>query len=192
MLIYCTTNLLTGQKYIGKQQDEKKYYYLGSGLHLTRSIRKYGKQNFKKEILISGIETRKELNEIEIYLIAYYGAVISPDYYNLSYGGDGGGTPGKTNKGKTYPQTMRDKLSKSLTGRKLSKEHILKRDATRKIKKIGWKPVLQFDKNGNFIKEYESVELARAALNLHSGGISSVCKGKEGSCGGFKWKYKDV
>lgn len=190
MLIYCTTNLIDNCKYIGKQQDESKYYYLGSGLHLTRAIKKYGKDNFKKEILIKGIETREELNQIEVYLIAYYGAIKSKDYYNIAPGGDGGQVSEKTNKGKKYPKSMSENLSRSLTGRKLSEKHLANIKLGRKQKQVGWIPVLQFDLDGNFIQEFESVEQARATYNLYSGGISQVCKGKRTKCGGYIWKYK--
>lgn len=50
--IYKTTNLINQKFYVGKHCTTKiENDYLGSGLILRRSIRKYGKENFKKEIL---------------------------------------------------------------------------------------------------------------------------------------------
>ena len=50
--IYKTTNLINNKFYIGKHCTTKiENDYLGSGKRLRYSIRKYGKENFKKEIL---------------------------------------------------------------------------------------------------------------------------------------------
>lgn len=55
------------------------------------------------------------------------------------------------------------------------------------------KPVLQFDKNGNFINEYQSMSDATRKTGIHFSHISKVCKGKVNynSAGGFIWKYKN-
>ena len=50
--VYCTTNMINGKKYIG----QRKFYgnwksYLGSGLLLTKAIKKYKRDNFTKEII---------------------------------------------------------------------------------------------------------------------------------------------
>jgi hypothetical protein len=52
------------------------------------------------------------------------------------------------------------------------------------------KIVLQFDKNGNFIKEWNGLKSIEGELGIDSGNISSCCRGKVKSVGGFIWKYK--
>lgn len=51
------------------------------------------------------------------------------------------------------------------------------------------KKVYQFDKQGNFLNEYESVAEAERQTNIHHGNIVRVCKGERKSAGGFKWSY---
>lgn len=87
--IYLTTNLITNEKYIGKHHGELNDSYLGSGIILQRAIKKYGKQNFKREILyISKDNEENNLKEVEF--ITKYNAIEDRTFYNLAPGGDGG------------------------------------------------------------------------------------------------------
>lgn len=52
------------------------------------------------------------------------------------------------------------------------------------------KPVLQYDLDGNFIKEWESGYKAAECLKVSNGPISIVCNGKGLTAYGFKWKFK--
>lgn len=90
MVIYLTTNLITGRKYIGKDSQDKSSY-IGSGKILKQAIKKYGKNNFKKEILCR-CSSLRELSEVEQYFIAYFNAVNNPSFYNITKGGTGGKT----------------------------------------------------------------------------------------------------
>ena len=90
--IYLTTNLINNKKYIGMHKYngcDIDPNYLGSGIHIKRAIEKYGKDNFKCEILTC-CETRDELLDKEKYYTDLYKAPINEEYYNIADGGRGG------------------------------------------------------------------------------------------------------
>lgn len=47
-IVYKTTNLINGKIYIGVD-SKNQATYLGSGLHISRAIKKYGKKNLLKK-----------------------------------------------------------------------------------------------------------------------------------------------
>jgi hypothetical protein len=53
------------------------------------------------------------------------------------------------------------------------------------------KPILQFDKLGNLIKEYCSIREAAKELNIDKTCISRNCNGKYKSAFGYVWKFKE-
>lgn len=50
--------------------------------------------------------------------------------------------------------------------------------------------VLQYDLNGNFIKEFYSVSQAMRETGVDNSHISAVCRGKRKTAGCFKWVYR--
>ena len=54
----------------------------------------------------------------------------------------------------------------------------------------GKKAVLQFTKEGNFIKEYASAKEAADYIHVDRHSINAVCRKERFSAGGFIWKYK--
>ena len=54
------------------------------------------------------------------------------------------------------------------------------------------KKILQFDKEGNFIKEYPSLKFAANELNIDATSISKVLHGQYLTAGGFVWKLKSL
>ncbi len=52
------------------------------------------------------------------------------------------------------------------------------------------KSILQYDLEGNFIKEWISLREVERKLNIPRSSISRCAKGSRNSSGGYKWKYK--
>ena len=84
------------------------------------------------------------------------------------------------NQKRAYKNGLKEKA------RLASKKNIVK--ATEKIKK----PVIQYDKNNNKIKEWKTIAEASKKLLINDANISSCCKGKRNIAGGYIWKYKEV
>ena len=90
MQIYKIINCLNSKIYIGKDTSSDPNYY-GSGVIINRAIKKYGIENFTKEI-IDTAEAKADLAEKEKYWISFYNSMDKEIGYNISKGGDGGDT----------------------------------------------------------------------------------------------------
>ena len=68
-IIYKTTNIITREFYVGQHATSNlDDGYLGSGVSLLESVKKYGKESFTKEILYI-FNTEDEMNKKEIELV---------------------------------------------------------------------------------------------------------------------------
>ena len=102
------------------------------------------------------------------------------------------------------------KKSKAMMGQKLrlgikdSDETKKKKSEAFKKRDIDWTyhnlmvsqkrriPIIQYDLEGNFIKEWDSVKEFENITGLKSnGGICRCCKGKQNKALGYTWKYKN-
>ncbi len=88
-IVYRTTNKINGKIYIGCHFfREKGDQYLGSGTALRRAIKKYGRENFSREILhVCG--SKEEAYKLEADLVNE-NFVKSRTTYNIKLGGRGG------------------------------------------------------------------------------------------------------
>lgn len=132
--IYKITNLINGKMYIGQHMtDDLDDGYMGGGTIIKRAIRKYGKENFRKEWIMF-CEDWEEMDYMERVLVDETW-ISRSDTYNVILGGQGrkGGwseemkqrisnkKKGRTpwNKGKTgiYTDETRRQISNSLKGK---------------------------------------------------------------------------
>ena len=94
-------------------------------------------------------------------------------------------------------QIIQDKISKKLKGiKKPFTEQHSKNMGLAKLKQA--KPILQYDLEGNFIKEWESKGLAAKYLKEITGRKSNITSqikdcilGKQKTALNYKWKYKN-
>jgi hypothetical protein len=87
--IYKTMNLITNKFYLGmRSTDNLEDGYLGSGKILIRSVKKYGKENHKREIL-EFLSDREKLKEREKEIVNE-DILKDPLCMNLMIGGEGG------------------------------------------------------------------------------------------------------
>lgn len=166
---------------------------------LYKAMQKYGKENF----FIHCLEDCPDeiLNEREKYWIDYF------DSYNNGYNATLGGqdnfvmsskveqvlnlwynnyTVNKiVEKTKLNVETVRSYLNKN----GITHEDIRAR-ANKAIGKSRSKPILQYDLEGNFIKEWSSSMEVERELSIGHNNIGSVCNGRRKSAGGFIWKHK--
>ncbi len=52
------------------------------------------------------------------------------------------------------------------------------------------KPIIQLDKEGNFIREWQCGATIEKETGIQHTNISATCVGKRQTAGGFKWKFK--
>lgn len=53
------------------------------------------------------------------------------------------------------------------------------------------KPVLQFDLQGNFLREWPSTAKVEEETGMDHSNISKCCSGNRSSAGGFVWRFKE-
>ena len=53
------------------------------------------------------------------------------------------------------------------------------------------KPVIQMTTDGRFVREWPSVGTAATEIGRSAGGIGDCCNGRQKTCGGYKWKFKN-
>jgi group I intron endonuclease len=115
-IIYKTTCIINGKIYVG-QTISKDLHYLGSGTKITDAIKKYGRENFKRETL-KECDNQKLLDVWEMVFIKKLRATNPRIGYNI--------LPGSANGfGQVNPSSLpevRKKISESAMGRKISKK----------------------------------------------------------------------
>ena len=205
--IYKITNKLNGKIYIGQTRQDipsrwKQHVqqsgdgYHGKKTHFMYAIRKYGADAF----VVEEIEEcdNSLLNEREVYWIKEYDAIAKG--YNLSIGGNGcQKIPDEEimfwwNNGKTMIEISKvlplhpETISRHLQRMGITHEEILKRGNIAATKSREFQ-VYQYDIDGNYIAEFESLEAARLAVGVKH--IVPSGNGKRKMFGGYQWrKYK--
>ena len=139
--IYKTTCLINNKIYIGKHEGREDDGYIGSGKLLQRAVKKYGKENFCREIL----RRCKTLHELRIWEYVYIKKYNSQDTtigYNIA---DGDVNCSEHNPAKI--SEVREKIRAASIGRIMSEETRKKISEKNRGKKRSLETCLKISKN---------------------------------------------
>ena len=92
-------------------------------------------------------------------------------------------------KGRKHSEEIKRKIGEAQKG---EKNHMYGKHHTEEFKKKIRKAVLQLDKGNNeIIKEWSCAIEVEKELGIKNSNICKCCKGKQKTCGGYIWKYKE-
>lgn len=208
-----------GRVYIGlTKNDPLLRWENGHGYknntYFTRSIKKYGWENFKHDILYDNL-TEERAKQLEIKLIAEYKSNQRKFGFNISSGGESAAgikmsarqkeLIRKRNLGKSVSKETRKKLSEASKRVWQNPDHIalmrelnlgknnpqygkIRTDEEKIIR--GAKSVIQKTLDGEIIAEFISLHDAENKTGVHRDCITRCCKGISKQSKGFIWEYK--
>ena len=201
--IYLITNHINGKRYVGQTVNpihyrwskhiEEAYGGNKSNSLLHRAIIKYGASNFGVNILEECADT--ELNEKEKNYIKKYDTYYTHNKgYNMTWGGEGVTKYSDDEILYLWNQGYRNCEIARLLGAKdttisLRIQSLIGNNAA-KARRVDSRKIsiIQYDLQGNYIKEWESASIAEKELNLSQGSISRCCNKQRTNSGNFLWK----
>lgn len=191
---------MTDKVYIGSSENLNKrkiqhFSNLKKKRHTNRylqsSYNKYGKKNFKFEI-IKFVENKKKLIFYEQKFIDLTFSFNRNFGYNLCEIAD------RPTKGKKISKKHKEAISIRNSGRnsywfgkKFSKEHRKKLCESRSNQIMtNNKPIKQYSLKGKFIRNWNSALEIHRELGYTASLINHCCHGKRNKHKGFKWKFR--
>lgn len=209
-IIYKATNTINGQVYIGattqKLKERIKDHVCKSNkdynFKFQKAILEYGEENFIWEQIDTTLNAN-EMAEKERYYIDLY------DSFRNGYNADKGGGIQKNiyqyNSTGELINTFKslEEASNTLKIPKSSISHACLLDI-KTCKGYYWtynatfnrfldnrkKAIFQYDINGNFIQEFESISTASQSTDTNKSSIAKCCRGERKTAGGFIWRNK--
>ena len=195
----------SGKIYIGQSVDIKRrfnsykrmYVKNKSVVKLYRSFLKYGVDNHIFEVVCECEEN--QLNEKERYYQEMFDCIgINGLNCRLTKTNDKSGRASKETLakmseaskgnqhwlGKKHTQETKDKISLANKGRESNRKGIISENHPQSVK------VIQYDLDGNFIKEWNCLMDIKRELNFHISNVSLCINNKLSAYKGFKWVRK--
>jgi hypothetical protein len=207
MVIYLTTHTTTGKKYIGKDISNSPNYF-GSGAEIKQIIKTEGKSNLVKTIL-EHCDYKEDLAKREEFWLQKFDAENNPLFMNRTnkaFGNSGLSDETKlkikmSSLGKPKSTETRNNMSKGRTGKTRNQTKVrsdkgkprgispwISESLKTRNRESTFKPVIQYDLEGNIVREYKSAQEAKDITNLK---IQNALLGTTKTSGGYIWKYKE-
>lgn len=208
--VYCITCIVNNKKYIGCSKNiysrinNHKYSLEKQSLkqenqYFIDDFKKYGYEKFNYEVLEY---TSKNLKDKEFYYINLYDTINREKGYNLRRDNSKNGMIPLEETRKKYSEAQRERFSKKEERDKIGKRsskfwkenpNIKERMADKVSKALTKYKILQYTKNGEFIKEWNRVKdiiKENPTYKVHN--IYAVCSGEKPSIYGYVWKKYQI
>lgn len=178
--IYRITNKANGKTYIGQHKyKDLSDSYMGSGILLKRAQKKYGIENFEKDILAFNISKKEHADLLEkTFITAEREKVGRENCYNIADGGDGGNLGEEVNKkiseaSLNMTEEHKLKISEAKKGHKVSEETRKKISESKKGNKLSEETKRKISE-GNRGKHFKSFseEWKKKLSDSHKGQVS--------------------
>ena len=150
--IYKILDLITNEYYIGVHYTSNPNdNYMGSGIHISRKIKKYGKERFKKDILFI-FDNKSEALRKEKDLIKEN--KDNPLCINIANGGEGG----SNFKGKHHNKKSMIKMIETRTknGHRFHTEETKRKISKSQIGRKAWNKGLKYNDDMLFSEEHKN------------------------------------
>ena len=208
--VYCITCIVNNKKYIGCSKNiysrinNHKYNLEKQSLkqenqYFIDDFKKYGYEKFNYEVLEY---TSKNLKDKEFYYINLYDTINREKGYNLRRDNSKNGMIPLEETRKKYSEAQRERFSKKEERDKIGKRfskfwkenpNIKERMVDKVSKALTKYKILQYTKNGEFIKEWNRVKdiiKENPTYKVHN--IYAVCSGEKPSIYGYVWKKYQI
>lgn len=209
--VYIHTNRTNGKVYIGiTSMSPKRRWHRGSGYaqqkRFCNAIKHYGWDGFEHDVIETNL-TKEEAERDEELLIAAYKANDMRYGYNIENGGvthkfteEQRRYLSEVHRGKTHTEESKEKNRKThlkvgapwMNGKKHKSETIAKMSAQRRgTNNARARAVYQYNLDGELVRRYDYMNLAKEELGISSTAhISQCCAGKRKKAHGFMWSYR--
>lgn len=210
--IYCITNKINGKKYVGltvttlanRFKEHKSDSKRRKCMPLYRAFNKYGIENFYIEEL-EEVENDK-LSEREIYWIKKLDTFNSKNGYNATLGGQGGRRLYDEKDNQFILECWNKGLSirdinkqtgigihkiASVVGKLPNFKEQTQSIITERIREAKGRRIVQYTRNGDFVKSYDTAVDVQRELGLPSTTqIIACCKKPNYTCHNFLFRYE--
>ena len=164
-----TKNSIQNRKHCGYQHNDE----------LKSAIRAYGWKQIRVSILAENL-SESDACEKEILFIQEYEATNPEKGYNKSFGGK------STYSGLKHSDEYKNRMSKLMTGRKVSEQTIMRQKAVNAKNAF---PAIQLDAQGNSIRKFASLSDAAKYVNGHKTNIKRACLSHK-LYKGYMWMFE--
>lgn len=190
-IIYKLINKVNNKLYFGYTSTTlkarlQKHYSEPRNTIISRSLRKYGKENFIGEIICE-CDNKNDATFLEKFLIFHYKTNIirhrNGNGMNMTDGGEGC-------EGYRHPEELKQKWSHERKGQFSGNKHPSWGKFGSDNPKS--KKVYRFNKNGILLDEFGSVKEAGNKMNIDNGNISRCCRGIIKTLKGDIYQYEKI